>query len=68
MLTKYVILTISGECRDAKPTIMLTTKITELEKLHENRLLKQTNGIDFYGVTSTHREKVPIWRLCFVVS
>jgi len=38
MPTKYVMLTISGDHRDAKPTRVLTTRITELEKLQENKL------------------------------
>ncbi len=38
MLTKYVLSTISGDHRDAKPTRMLTTRITKLEKSQENKL------------------------------
>jgi hypothetical protein len=33
MLTKYVLSTISGDHIDAKPTRVLTTRITKLEKL-----------------------------------
>jgi hypothetical protein len=38
MPKEYVLLAISGGHRDVKPTKMLTTRITELEKLQENRL------------------------------
>jgi len=38
MPTKYVLLAISGDHRDVEPTKMLTSRITKLEKLHENRL------------------------------
>jgi len=33
MLTEYVLPAISGDHRDAEPTKVLTTRITELEKL-----------------------------------
>jgi hypothetical protein len=38
MPTKYVLLAISGDHKDAKSTRMLTTRITKLEKLHDNIL------------------------------
>jgi len=38
MLTEYVLLAISGDHRDAKPTKVLTTKITNLEKLQEKEI------------------------------
>jgi hypothetical protein len=38
MPIKYVILAISGDHKDVTPTRVLTTKIIELEKLHENKL------------------------------
>jgi hypothetical protein len=38
MPTEYVLLTISGDHKDAKLTKVLTTKITKLEKLQENKL------------------------------
>ncbi len=38
MPTKYVILAINGDHRDAKPTKVLTAIIIELEKFQENRL------------------------------
>jgi hypothetical protein len=38
MPIEYVMLAISGEQRDAKPTKVLTTIITTLEKLQDNRL------------------------------
>ncbi len=40
---KYVLLAISGDCKDAKPTRVLITIITKLEKLQENRLKVQNN-------------------------
>jgi len=43
MLIEYVILTINGDHKDAEPTRVLTTRITELEKLQENRLEAQNN-------------------------
>ncbi len=43
MLTKYVLLTINGDHRDAKPTKVLIPRIIKLEKLHENRLETQNN-------------------------
>ncbi len=43
MLTKYVLSTISGDHIDAKPTRVLTTRITKLEKLQENKLETQNN-------------------------
>jgi hypothetical protein len=43
MLTKYVLLVINGDHRDAKPTRVLTTIIIELEKLQDNRLEVQNN-------------------------
>jgi hypothetical protein len=36
-------LDINGEPRNAEPTKILTAKITELEKLHENKLEAQNN-------------------------
>ncbi len=38
MPTKYVLLAISGDHKDAKLTKMLITKITKLEKLQANKL------------------------------
>jgi hypothetical protein len=38
MPIEYVLITISGDHRNAKPTIMLTTRITKLEKLQGNIL------------------------------
>jgi hypothetical protein len=35
--------TISGDYKGAEPTIVLTTKITKLEKLQENKLEIQNN-------------------------
>jgi hypothetical protein len=43
MPTKYVLPTISGDQEDAKPTKVLTTRITKLEKLHDNKLEAQNN-------------------------
>jgi hypothetical protein len=43
MPIEYVILAISGDHRDAKPTKVLTTIIIKLEKLQENRLEAQNN-------------------------
>jgi len=43
MLTKYVLLAINGDHKDAEPTKVLTTRIIELEKLQENRLEVQNN-------------------------
>ncbi len=43
MPTKYVLSAISGDHRDVKPTKVLTTRITEVEKLQENRLEAQNN-------------------------
>jgi hypothetical protein len=41
MPTEYVLPTISGDNKDVEPTKILTTRITKLEKLHENRLEAQ---------------------------
>jgi hypothetical protein len=30
-------------------------------------MLEQTSGVDFVVLIETHKEKVPIWRLCFMV-
>jgi hypothetical protein len=38
MLIEYHLPTISGDHRDAKPTIVLISIITKLEKLQKNRL------------------------------
>jgi hypothetical protein len=38
MPTKYVLLAINGDHRNAKPTRVLTAIITKLEKLQENIL------------------------------
>jgi hypothetical protein len=43
MLTEYVILIINGDHIYVDPTRMLTTKITKLEKLQENKLEVQNN-------------------------
>jgi hypothetical protein len=43
MPTKYVLVAINGNHRDAEPTKMLTTIIIELEKLQENKLEAQNN-------------------------
>jgi hypothetical protein len=43
MPTKYVLLAISGDHRDAEPTRVLTTKIRKLKKLQENKLEAQNN-------------------------
>jgi hypothetical protein len=43
MPTKYVLLAISGDHKDAKPTRVLTSRIIELEKLQENELEAQNN-------------------------
>jgi hypothetical protein len=43
MPTKYVLLAISGDHINAKPTKALTTIIIELEKLQENKLEAQNN-------------------------
>jgi hypothetical protein len=43
MLIEYVLLAINGDHRDVESTRMLTTKITELEKIQENRLEVQNN-------------------------
>jgi hypothetical protein len=55
MPIECVMSSISGDPIDAKPTIMLTTKITEQKKLQENILEVQTmweptSGADFFGV------------------
>jgi hypothetical protein len=41
MFTKYVLLIINGDHRDVEPTRMLTTIITKLERLQENKLEAQ---------------------------
>jgi hypothetical protein len=73
MLTKYVILVISGDQKDAKPTRVLTSRIIELEKLQENKLetqnhvgAKQWNKF-MWNQQKKYIEKVSIWRLCFMV-
>jgi hypothetical protein len=38
MPTKYVLLAINGDHKDAKPTRVLIPIITKLEKFQENRL------------------------------
>jgi len=43
MPTKYVLSTINGDHKDAKPTRVLITKITKLEKLQENGLEAKNN-------------------------
>jgi hypothetical protein len=43
MPTKYVLPTISGDHKDAKPTRVLTSIIIKLEKLQENKLEVQKN-------------------------
>ncbi len=43
MPTKYVLLVINGDHKDAKPTKVLIARIIKLEKLHENRLETQNN-------------------------
>jgi hypothetical protein len=43
MPTKYVLPTINGDHKDAKPTTVLITKITKLETLQENILEAQNN-------------------------
>ncbi len=43
MLIEYVLLAISGDHKDAKPTRVLTTRIIELDKLQENRVEAHNN-------------------------
>jgi hypothetical protein len=43
MPTKYVLPTISGDHKYAKPTRVLIERIAKLEKLQENRLEAQNN-------------------------
>jgi hypothetical protein len=43
MPTKYVLPSIDGDHKDAKPTIVLTSKVIKLEKLQENKLEAQNN-------------------------
>ncbi len=43
MPIKYVIPAINGDPRDAKLTKVLTSRITKLEKLQENKLEVQNN-------------------------
>jgi hypothetical protein len=43
MLTKYVLLVISGDHINAKPTRVLITKITEFKKLQDNKLKAKNN-------------------------
>jgi hypothetical protein len=43
MPIEYVIPAINGDPRDVKPTRVLTTKFTKLEKLPENKLEVQNN-------------------------
>jgi hypothetical protein len=43
MPIEYVLLAIIGDHRDAERTRVLTAKITELEKLQENKLEAQNN-------------------------
>jgi hypothetical protein len=43
MPTKYVLPTISGDHKDARPTKILIARITELEKLQDNILEAQNN-------------------------
>ncbi len=43
MPTKYVLLAINGDHKDAKPARVLTTRIIEVEKLQDNRLEVQNN-------------------------
>jgi len=38
MLIEYVLSTINGDHRNAEPTRVLTTRITKLEKLQQNKL------------------------------
>ncbi len=38
MPIEYVMLAISGDHKDVEPTKVLTTRITKLEKLEENKL------------------------------
>jgi hypothetical protein len=59
MLIKYVLLAIYGNHRDAKPTKVLTTIITELEKLHENRLEVQNNvGVNQWNKFLRSQQKI----------
>ncbi len=73
MLTKYVLLVISGDHIDVEPTRVLTTRIIKLEKLHEKKLEAQNNvGINQWNFLMWNQqkniEKVSIWTLCFMVS
>jgi hypothetical protein len=43
MLIEYVLLAISGDHKDAKPTRVLTTRIIKLDKLQENRVEGHNN-------------------------
>jgi hypothetical protein len=43
MATKYVLLAISRDHKDAKPTKVLIAKVTELETLQENKLKARNN-------------------------
>jgi len=43
MPTEYVLLAIGGDHKYVEPRRLLTTIITKLEKLHENRLEAQNN-------------------------
>jgi hypothetical protein len=38
-----MLLVVNGDHKDAKPTKVLTARITELEKLHDNKLEVQNN-------------------------
>ncbi len=58
MPTKYVLLVISGDHIDVEPTKVLTTRITELEKLHENKLEAQNNvGINQWKFFMWNQQK-----------
>jgi hypothetical protein len=50
MPTKYVMLVIIGDHKNVEPIRVLIVKITELEKLQENRLEAQNNvGVNQWG-------------------
>jgi len=73
MLIEYVLLVISGDHRDAEPTGVLIAIITKLEKLQDNILEAKNNlGANqwskFMWNQQKTQKKVPIWKLCFVVS
>jgi hypothetical protein len=72
MPTKYVLLAISGDRKDAKPTRVLIIRITKLEKFQDNRLEVQKCGSQpveqFFLESMKKHKEISIWRLCFMVS